>query len=154
MIHATFSQWNMENKRVFLRADLNVPLLHGNITNDFRLTGTLPTIDFILNKRGSIVLATHIDRPKNKEPELSTQHLIPWFKQRGYSILFVPDINSIAQHVIAPQQILLKVWCLGIMSQSAQIIADSILQFLVRCMIRLSCARSIRCIRKPGSSRL
>src|SRR2546423_941988 len=105
MIHATFSSWKMENKRIFLRVDLNVPLLNGKIINDFRLKSILPTIDFILNKHGSIVLATHIGRPKNKEPELSTQHLLPWFKEQGYSIEFVPHINAISQQPIIPQQI-------------------------------------------------
>jgi phosphoglycerate kinase len=107
MIHPTFSSWNLQNRRVFLRADLNVPLSDGNIRNDFRLTSILPTIDYILNKQGSIVLATHIGRPKNQEPELSTQLLIPWFKQRGYTIQFVQNISTIATMKIIPQQILL-----------------------------------------------
>ncbi len=107
MIHPTFSSWNMENKRVFLRADLNVPLSNGKIDNDFRLVSILPTIDFILKKQGCIVLATHIGRPQNKEPELSTQQLIPWFKQRGYSIQFIQDITTIATLEIVPKQIFL-----------------------------------------------
>jgi len=107
MIYATFSQWNMENKRIFVRADLNVPLLNGTITNDFRLTSILPTIDYILNHRSSIVLATHIGRPQHNEPELSTRILIPWFEQRGYSILFIQDIATIAHLPIIPKQILL-----------------------------------------------
>lgn len=107
MIHPTFSQWNIQNKRVFLRADLNVPLSNGKISNDFRLISTLPTIDFILNHHGSIVLATHIGKPKNNEPELSTQILIPWFEQRGYSIIFIKDINTIANLKVIPKQIIL-----------------------------------------------
>ena len=107
MIHETIKTWNVANKRVFVRADLNVPLNNGTIANDFRLNNILPTLDYIINHNGSIVLATHIGRPKNHEPELSAQLLVPWFTQRGYSILFVADINSIAQHTITPQQILL-----------------------------------------------
>jgi phosphoglycerate kinase len=107
MIYATFSQWNMENKRIFLRADLNVPLNNGIITNDFRLTSILPTIDYILNHHGSIVLATHIGRPQHEEPELSTKVLIPWFEQRGYSILFIQNIATIINLKIIPKQILL-----------------------------------------------
>lgn len=107
MIHPTFSSWNIENKRVFLRADLNVPLSHGKIDNDFRLKSILPTIDHILNKNGSIVLATHIGRPQNKEPELSTHILVPWFEQHGYSISFIPNISAIAHLAIVPKQILL-----------------------------------------------
>lgn len=97
----------MKNKRIFLRADLNVPLSSGKIGNDFRLMSILPTINSIFNKNGSIVLATHIGRPQNKEPNLSTQILVPWFKQHGYAIQFVPNINSIASLDIVPKQILL-----------------------------------------------
>src|SRR5438309_6663319 len=107
MIYPTFSQWNMTDKRIFLRADLNVPLSNGKIINDFRLTSTLPTIDFILNHYGSIVLATHIGQPKNNEPELSTKILIPWFEQRGYSIVFIKDIGTVARLKVIPKQILL-----------------------------------------------
>lgn len=107
MIHPIFASWNMEHKRVFLRADLNVPLSNGKIDNDFRLLNILPTIDYILKKQGCIVLATHIGRPQNKEPELSTQQLIPWFRQRGYSIQFVQDIPAITTVEVVPKQILL-----------------------------------------------
>jgi phosphoglycerate kinase len=107
MIHPTFSSWNLFHKRVFLRADLNVPLSHGKIDNDFRLTSILPTLDYLLNKNASVVLATHIGRPQHNEPELSTQILIPWFEQHGYSIQFVPNIPTIANLAITPKQILL-----------------------------------------------
>lgn len=107
MIYTTFSNWDIQNKRIFLRADLNVTLTDGKINNDFRLKSILPTINAILDKGGSIVLATHIGRPKNKEPELSTQILIPWFEKQGYSIQFIADITSIAQHKITPQHIIL-----------------------------------------------
>jgi phosphoglycerate kinase len=107
MIHPIFTSWNMEHKRIFLRADLNVPLSNGKIDNDFRLLNILPTLDFILKKQGSVILATHIGRPHNKEPELSTQLLVPWFKQRGYSIQFVQDIPTITTLHVIPKQILL-----------------------------------------------
>lgn len=107
MYYSTFSQWKLEHKRVFVRADLNVPLLDGKIINDFRLTNILPTIDFILKHTGSIVLATHIGEPKDNEPELSTTILVPWFEQRGYSILFMKDPTAIAQLEISPRQIIL-----------------------------------------------
>ena len=107
MIHATFQQWSLENKRIFLRADLNVFHKDGKITNDFRLKNILPTLNFILNHHGSVVLATHLGRPQNKEPELSTKMLIPWFEQQGYSIIFVPDIATIPQLKVIPKQIVL-----------------------------------------------
>jgi phosphoglycerate kinase len=107
MIHEKIKSWNLHNKRVFVRADLNVPLEDGKILNDFRLISILPTIDYILGKGGSIVLATHIGRPKDHESDLSTQNLVPWFKQRGYSILFLTNVAEIAQHNVIPKQIIL-----------------------------------------------
>jgi phosphoglycerate kinase len=107
MIHPTFLSWKLENKRVFLRADLNVPLSDGNIENDFRLTSILPTLDYLLNKNATVVLATHIGRPQAHEPELSTQLLVSWFEQRGYLIRFIPNISTIANLDIVPKQILL-----------------------------------------------
>ncbi|HLW73039.1 MAG TPA: phosphoglycerate kinase [Candidatus Babeliales bacterium] len=107
MYYSTLSQWQLKDKRVFVRADLNVPLVNGKIINDFRLTSILPTIDFILKHNGSIVLATHIGEPKNSDSKLSTKIIIPWFVQRGYSILFMENLTAIAQLKVSPGQIIL-----------------------------------------------
>ncbi|MFA6534740.1 MAG: phosphoglycerate kinase [Candidatus Babeliales bacterium] len=89
---------NLNKKRIFLRADLNISLKNDQILQDFKLEAILPTIDFILKNEGKIVLATHIGRPEpgNKsdllEKSLSTKILIPWFKNRGYNIDYEPDL--------------------------------------------------------------
>lgn len=107
MIHSIIKTWNLKNKCVFLRADLNAPLNEGSIANDFRLQSVLPTLDYILDQGGTVILATHIGKPVDHEPELSTQHLIPWFEQRGYSIVFVRNISAIIRHIKKPKQIIL-----------------------------------------------
>lgn len=107
MIHSKLAHWNVANKRVFLRADLNVPLVDGKIRNDFRLQNILPTLNFLINQNASIILATHIGRPKNKEPELSTRILLSWFEKRGYKIRFEPDPISLAQEKMRPQEIIM-----------------------------------------------
>lgn len=107
MIHSTMHTWNVAHKRVFLRADLNVPLEDGKISNDFRLQSILPTIDFLLERNAHIVLATHIGKPTTYTPELSTHILIAWFAKRGYSIMFEPNIMAISQRPIIAQQIIL-----------------------------------------------
>ncbi len=89
---------NLNKKRVFLRADLNIPIKNDKILQDFKLEAILPTIDFILKNGGKIILATHIGRPnpENKsdllDKSLSTRILIPWFKKRGYDIDYEPDL--------------------------------------------------------------
>lgn len=85
---------NLSGKRVLLRADANVPLDNGTIRDDYRLQALRPTLDFILNNNGKIILITHIGRPTNQEPELSTKHLVPWFEHHGYSVDFAHDIET------------------------------------------------------------
>ena len=86
--------FQLKNKRVFLRADLNVPIKNGNILDDFRLEQILPTIDLIQKNEGKVILATHIDRPKKYDPNLSTKNLIIWFEKNGYKIDFEGNIND------------------------------------------------------------
>jgi phosphoglycerate kinase len=59
-------------KRVFVRVDFNVPMKNGVITDDTRVTSTLPTIQHVLDHGGTVVLASHLGRPKGKPaPEFS-----------------------------------------------------------------------------------
>jgi phosphoglycerate kinase len=86
--------WHITNKRVILRADLNVPLDNGHIIDDTRLQAIKPTLDLILQKGGHCVLLTHIGKPTYRDPNLSTQHLISWFQQNNYAIKFAQNIEA------------------------------------------------------------
>lgn len=107
-IMSKLPQIDLNQKRVFLRADLNVPLKNGAICADLRLQAIKPTLDLILSKGGKIILATHIGRPENHEPNLSTKILIPWFEREGYRIDFQSDISTAySKSFHDPQKILL-----------------------------------------------
>lgn len=63
---------DLSGKKVLLRCDFNVPLENGKITDDTRISASLPTIKYILGKNAAIVLCSHLGRPKGQVvPELS-----------------------------------------------------------------------------------
>ncbi|MGZ3826160.1 MAG: phosphoglycerate kinase [Bdellovibrio sp.] len=63
----TVRDFELEGKVVFLRLDLNVPMENGKITDENRITASLPTIKYCMEKGAKIVMASHLGRPKSKE---------------------------------------------------------------------------------------
>lgn len=88
---------NLAACRVFLRADLNVPLVGAHIADDYKLQAIQGTLDLLLKKKARVILATHLGRPQNYEPKLSTGHLIPWFVHHGYSIEYCTTLHEAQQ---------------------------------------------------------
>src|ERR1051325_12224093 len=65
-------QLDIDGKRVFVRADFNVPIENGAITEMHRIESTLPTLRYILSKAKKLIVASHLGRPGGKKsPEWS-----------------------------------------------------------------------------------
>jgi phosphoglycerate kinase len=67
----TLDDLEVEGKRVLVRVDFNVPLDGGRITDDARIQAALPTLRELREKGARLVLAAHLGRPEDREPELS-----------------------------------------------------------------------------------
>jgi phosphoglycerate kinase len=84
----------LKGKRVVMRVDFNVPIKDGVITDDTRITGALPSINYVLDQGGSLVLMSHLGRPKGKgyEADFSLKLVSVYLaKLLGKTVVFAPD---------------------------------------------------------------
>lgn len=104
---------DVAGKRVFLRCDLNVPIKEGVIKDDGRIKASLPTIELLLEKGASLVIAAHLGRPKGEaKPELSLAPVAQRLGELlGREIIFLGEVTgskvSECAESLAPGQILL-----------------------------------------------
>lgn len=70
MAKQTVKDLDLNGKKVLMRADFNVPLKDGEITNDNRITAALPTIEYILEQGGKLIVFSHLGRIKTEEDKV------------------------------------------------------------------------------------
>ncbi|MFC1841788.1 phosphoglycerate kinase [Candidatus Dependentiae bacterium] len=85
---------DFKDMRVLLRLDLNMPIINGNILNDYKFKAILPTIRLLLEKGAKIIVATHIAMPKDKKKGISTEILMQCFLKEKFDIIFEPDLQN------------------------------------------------------------
>ena len=111
----TLADLDVSGKRVFLRCDLNVPLKEGKITDDGRIRASLPTINALLEKGASLVIAAHLGRPKGEaKPELSLAPIAVRLSELlGKPVKFAgaitgDDVTAAASSLVAGEVLLLE----------------------------------------------
>jgi phosphoglycerate kinase len=94
----TLEDLDVEGKRVFVRVDFNVPLDGDRITDDTRIRAALPTIEQLRSRGARLLLAAHLGRPKDREPELS---LRPAAKRLGEllgaDVTLAPSLDDVPE---------------------------------------------------------
>lgn len=109
----TIHDFNFQNKKALIRVDFNVPLdANFEVTDATRIEAAKPTISKILADGGSVILMSHLGRPKGKENQFSLQHIVKKASEvLGTEVIFASDcIGTVAQEAannLKPGQILL-----------------------------------------------
>jgi phosphoglycerate kinase len=109
----TLRDLDVTGLRVFLRADLNVPLKNGVIKDATRIKETLPTLRHLLGKGASVVLASHLGRPEGIgfEAAYSLAPVADWLRGQGLDIRLASAVTGEAvtaeARALGPGQVLL-----------------------------------------------
>ena len=93
-------QFNFAGKKAIVRVDFNVPLdENGNITDDTRIRGALPTLKKILTDGGAVIMMSHMGKPKGKvNAKLSLSQIVGKVSERlGVAVKFADDCANAAQ---------------------------------------------------------
>jgi len=85
--------YDFSGKRAIVRVDFNVPLNENfQITDDTRIRAAIPTLKKVLEKGGSLIIMSHLGRPKGPTAKYSLKHIISAIEEKlGVTVKFAPD---------------------------------------------------------------
>ncbi len=102
----TINAFDFKGKKAIVRVDFNVPLdENGNVTDDTRIRGALPTLKKILGDGGALIIMSHMGKPKGKvNPKFSLSQIVkPVSEKLGVEVKFAPDCAKAAEAAAALQ---------------------------------------------------
>ena len=100
----TLDDIDVRGKRVLVRADLNVPVKDGKVSDATRIERLAPTITALLDKGAAVVVMSHFGRPKGPDPKSSLRLVLPALRQSlgGRDIAFAEDcVGEQAERVVS-----------------------------------------------------
>ena len=93
-LKALDENFNLTNKRIILRIDLNVPIQAGKVTDESRIKKVIPIIEEFTNKKAKVIIISHLGRPKGKADEkLSLRPVTPILKNLLNSEVYFSEEN-------------------------------------------------------------
>jgi len=99
----TIENINVNGKKVLVRCDFNVPLKDGVITDENRLNGALPTINYLIENGAKVILCSHLGKPKGEaKPELSLAPVAKRLSEMlNKEVVFAADDNVVGENAKA-----------------------------------------------------
>jgi phosphoglycerate kinase len=86
----TLDDFELKGKRVLVRADLNVPVSKGKVTDETRIERLVPTLRDITKQGGKAIVLSHFGRPEGRDPKLSLKQVVPALKRlTGHRVTFL-----------------------------------------------------------------
>tara|TARA_Y100000590_G_scaffold249942_1_gene280811 strand:+ start:5281 stop:6477 length:1197 start_codon:yes stop_codon:yes gene_type:complete len=93
-LRALDEKLNLAEKKVILRVDLNVPMLHGKVTDESRIKIIIPIIKKLIKKKAKVILISHLGRPKGKiDQKLTLRPIVPILEALLNSKVYFIDKN-------------------------------------------------------------
>ena len=104
MAKKTIEDIDLNGKKAVIRVDFNVPLQNGEVTDNTRILGALPTIKYVIEQGGTAVLLSHLGRPKGQvNPKFSLEPVAKALsKELGAPVVFIPESRGeVAENAVA-----------------------------------------------------